>query len=149
MNPHAEGQVLVVAALDVERVGVGEPGGIAIGGVQHLESDLAFQQFLPAQLNIVFDDARLPGDGTLVAQHLLDRRSEKRGVLAQLPSLAGVREDRVQTVADQGGGCLVPRAQDGDARIDEFLLGEPVSFRFSGNQLADHIVGRIAPFLIH
>jgi hypothetical protein len=77
---------------DIEAVGIGEDGGIAIGGVHHREDAIALLETLAGKIDIGGDEA---GEGVarpVPAQHLLDGRLDEMGRIHQTPELGRMRQ---------------------------------------------------------
>jgi hypothetical protein len=112
VDAEAEGDMAIVAARDVEPVGIGEVRGISVGRADRGDHEGALRDRLAAQLHLRVGDAGGPLDGAVVAQQLFHRAADQGGLAAQALELRGVLQEGEQAVADQVHGGLVARDEE-------------------------------------
>ena len=140
----AEGEVLRVGPADVEPIGLGEALRVPIGGVEDRDHELAAADRVATELDVRRRPAvQGPFDGSLVAQHLLDRARQERGVVPQLLELIGVREQADDRVPDQADGRLVAGDDQEHDRAEQLRFRERVLLVPRGQERADEVVLRV------
>src|SRR5687767_9554595 len=82
VDAHAECDMPVRLAGDVEGVRIGELVGVAVRGGEHLENEVAFPELLSAQLAVFPDPPRVAFQRTFKPQHLFDCRRHQRGFIS-------------------------------------------------------------------
>ena len=99
---------------------------------------------LPEELGVLESEAAggVP-DRAAVAQHLLHRGLQERGLRAQPLQLFRVLEQRPDAVGDEVHRRLVPRHQQQEHHARELHGAEPVSVLLGGEQGAGEIVPRL------
>ena len=83
VRPEPEAEVARRRPLDPEDVGIVEAGGIAVGRSERLADEVAGSQRHAADLGVLGHVAQVHLERGVVAQHLLDRRRDEVGPLAQ------------------------------------------------------------------
>ena len=126
MTAVPEGDVAVLAARDVEVLGVGELHRIAVGCAQQQVDLVARRNLVALDLDRLAGTARGQLNGAVQAQHLLDRARDELGSRAQAHQLRRVPQQRLHSVPDQVRGGLVTRAQQQHRGRDHLFLGEGV-----------------------
>ena len=66
MDPEAERDVTVVAARDVEAIGIGKMGGVAVRGTDRGDHEGAFGDLATGELDVSVGDAASPLHGAVV-----------------------------------------------------------------------------------
>src|SRR5262249_16271527 len=101
VDADAERQVAIVAPADVEPIGVGELGRIAVRGNEPEDAEVALGDALAAQL--AGGRRRAPSElrRALVAHELIEGGGEQRRVVLQVLPLLRVTQQREHAIADQ------------------------------------------------
>ncbi len=138
MDAVAEGQVPAVFPADVQRVGIGEALGIAVGGVVREDHRRARGDGLPAHLDVLqrhpherLGDAQIP-------QQLLHGLAAECGIGAQRGQLPGVPEKGEGAERQHVGGGVEPGREQDQADPLQLLVGE-----IAVRQVAEHVVGGV------
>ena len=149
MNAVPEGQMAAVDAGDVERLGVLVAVRVAVGGGQrddHLgvggDDDVAERDVLGGVAE------RRVRDGSVPAQHLLDRARQQAGSGDQRGALVGVAEQGDRPVADQTGGGVVPGDGELEDRGQDLLLVKRVAFVACPDEVGDQVLARLDAFAV-
>jgi hypothetical protein len=134
--------VAVVGAAQVEAVGVGELGGVAVGRPDEGHHHRARRDRAPTERHVLAGDARRALDLPIEAQQLLHRGADQRGIAAQPPEPIGMAQQGERAVADQVDGGLVPRDEEQDARGQQLDLAQAVARLLRGDQVRQHVGAR-------
>jgi hypothetical protein len=135
-----EREVRVRRAREVEAVGVGEHGGIAVrrtDGDHHL---VAARKAPSRDLHVLERPPRGPLHGAVEAQQLLDGALQQGGLAAQALQLAGMAQQREQAVPQQVAGGLVAGREEQDGGGQDLVVGEAVVALLRAHQPRQQIV---------
>jgi hypothetical protein len=123
----AEGYVVIVAAVDVEPIGVGELAFVPIGRHQPRRDDHVGWDDLPGQRGLDRGHSAHLGERRAVPQYLLDGGLHQRAVGMQLLPHLGVLIDAQHGVAEQRGGGDVPGDQQHDGEVHHLDVRQPLT----------------------
>ena len=101
MVPEREGEVVIVAAPEVQTVGVRELLRVSVGRRECGNDELALADPLSADLAVLESRAIGELDGTLEAQEFVDGAADEPGIVAQPLPLARVGEQREYASANR------------------------------------------------
>src|SRR2546426_1321686 len=122
MDAVPEGQVAVRHPSDIEPVGLGELGGIAVRRAKHGPDSLARSDDSAVELDLQFGDTRDALDWTVVAKQFLNGGLDQAWIIQEPLPLLGMAGQRPQPVADKAGGRLMTGLQHEDAHAEELGL---------------------------
>ncbi len=148
MDPVAERQVAVVGASEVQPVGLGKPTRIPIRRAEPKFDEVSRANPRTAQRQVVRRQPRGHLGRTVVAEQLLDGRSDQCRIASQPPQLIWVAQQCKQPVADQVGRRLVPADQEDHAGRQQFVGRQGVAPLFDGDETADEIVARLSGAIV-
>src|SRR5450432_1258291 len=97
----AEGEVTVRGSSEVEPVGLLETKGVAVGRAEHQVHDLAGDDAIAADFEILFRPPRRDLDWTVETQKLLDGARQKRRLGAQPRERGRIPQQRKRSVSDE------------------------------------------------
>ncbi len=137
----------VVGAGDVEPVRVRELRGIPVGRADRGDHEGAFRDRLAAHLHLRVRDAGGPLHRAVVAQQLLHRAADERGLPMEAFELGGMPEQGKEAVADQVHGGLVAGDEEQDAGGEQLALGEPVALLLHCDEGGEQVRARMAAAL--
>ena len=102
---------------------------------------------MPVDLDVGGGDACRALHGAVVAQQLLDRGGDQRGIVPHARELVGVAQQRQGAVADQVDGRLVARDEQQQAHRDDLVDGELVALLLGGQEAREKVGLRPGPAL--
>ena len=147
MGAEAQGQVPILLPAQVQAIGFGELGGIAIGCADHENQRLAFGYLLPADLALLQGD---PGGGlnhAVVAKEFVDGGSDQSRVVNQAFAFAGIAQEGQHGVSDQVRRRLVPSDQDQHAHGKQLVTTQAIAVFAGLSQGAEQVVSRFGAAL--
>ena len=144
VRAEAEREVAVVAARDVEAVGLVEHRRVAVRRADAADHERALPDRHAAELHVLERDAHGALHRAVEAQHLLDRALQQLGLRAQARELVGVLQERERPVPDQVRGRLVTGEQQQDRGRQQLAVAERVAVLLRRDERADQVVARLA-----
>ena len=159
MNAGAEGQMAVVGSADVQTIGIGESGRIAIGRAQATQHDLAGRDGLAIDFDRLAGQAAGPLHGAVVAKQFVDGGFDQFRLADKQFPLIAVAEQRQHSVTDEVRGCFVAGGQQQHAVGEDLVAVQAVRFLFGfqqprqhgisgrGSQAHDHLLEICADFI--
>jgi len=111
MNPGAEPDVSVGTPADVELIRAGKFRRIPVCCTEHEEDGCTFRDAFASHFHVFNDQPSLTLARTFEAHDLFNGRRDQGRVLFELLELAGVPQERQNTVRDKLRRGLVPRDQ--------------------------------------
>ncbi len=151
---HAQAEVDTVAerhvfrrfAAHIELVRLLICGRIPIGCGYRDGEQLVLTDLLAEKFEILHRRSRHPLHGWIKAQHLLYSTWDQRRISTELFVFTGVRQQGVETVADEaGGGFMACREQQRAGRVNLFGA-QNVTFLFGGDELTNQVLPGCASF---
>jgi hypothetical protein len=140
MRSRAEGEMRVVRAGQVERIGIFELHGVTIGGSKYVHQDIAGMQIEPAKFHLLFDHAAGHLDRRVKAQQLFNAAANQIRPVPETVDFVRTLQQGMHAVADQVARCLVTAEERHDTLSEEFFFGKNFSVGFDVDQHADEIV---------
>lgn len=152
MDAEAEGKMPVVAATDVETVGIGEDGRVAVRRRQYLEHPVAGFHHPAAEFVIRGDHPHLRQRRAVPAQHFLHRAGRQRLVavgFAQALHLVGMPQQRQQPVAQQMRGGFMAGEQQQHAGGNQLVAAHEIAALLRCHQCRGDILARPPATVFH
>src|SRR6185295_2210936 len=127
VDPRREGEVALRLPAYVERIGIEKLSRIAVRRRHERYDHVAPTDRSIVPGHVFRRDLYGGGHRTIVAQELLHRAVEDRGIGAHEVRLLGVLEEMEEAVAEEVGRRLVPGKEEEDAVRDDFVPGQAVT----------------------
>jgi hypothetical protein len=145
----AEGQVGVVFSRQVQPVGIGEHGRVAVGDDGLEEHRVTSRDGDCADLDIGVRVAELaePGARRDEPDQFLDGVGDQRGVPQEEVLLVRVEQEQDRTEVDGAGRGRVAREEQTHREVDDVVRGE-VALPLGGDEVADHVLGGRGPLQV-
>jgi hypothetical protein len=144
VDARSEGQVAFVGAVDIEPVGVGEPGRVAVGGRDPGDDVLAAADAVAADVEVAHRYPPGELEWGVVAQCLVHDGGAQSRVGPQRGPLVGVAEEGQGAVADEVDGVFVPGDEQESQGGVDFVGGESFAVVLGGEESGDEVVAGVA-----
>jgi hypothetical protein len=135
-----EGHVAVDGPADVERVRGGELARVAVRRREEGDDHVAAPDRLPVPGDVLRRDLHGGRNGPVVAEQLLDRAVQQRGIVADERGLRRVAEQVEEAVADQVRRRLVAREEEEDAVCDHLVVRQALALVLRAEEEAHEVV---------
>src|SRR6266700_7020811 len=143
-----ESDVAIWLPLNVEAIGIGELGFVAVRRANPGHDHVTWLDALVANHRLGCRHARHSFHWRVIAQGLLDGSRHKRTIFAQAFNYAGILVEAEDHIAEQVGRCLVTRDQQHAAEAEQFHVAQSLPTDLSSKQRADQIVLRMLAALL-
>jgi hypothetical protein len=149
VDAEAEADVLALLAEHVVAVGLGVLALVAVGrSDEECEVGPAFDLHA-GQLGLTGGPAQNDADRGLPAHYFLERLREQRAVVVQRVELRPVVQESEEHAACGAVGRLHPGRKDQAEEGEDLLVGEMPALYLGPDQVADEVVARLGPALLH
>ena len=148
MDAGAEGDVTVHFTVEDHLVGVGERGGVAVGGREIHQHPVAGVHRAAVVLEVLGDDAG-HGDRRVGTQQFLDRHRHQLGLGHQAAAVVRMGGEMPQCGADGRPSGVDPRDQGEGHRAEDVCIGHRLAVDLGLQQLADQVVAGVGAPLGH